>query len=57
MVLDFVNTGELFWASGNKEQESRDIMLMQNVLWLADFFQLHQLQKEVINKQLTPLLT
>jgi hypothetical protein len=37
-VLDFVNTGEMFWASGDKEKEGKDILLMQNVLWLADFF-------------------
>ena len=43
IVLDFVNTNEMFWASGNREQEGKDIYLMQNVLWLADFFQLHKL--------------
>jgi hypothetical protein len=37
-VLDYVNTGEMFWASGNVEKEKKNLDLMQNVLWLADFF-------------------
>ena len=57
MVLDYVNTGDMFWASGNRQIESKDIILMQNVLWLADFFQIHDLQKECINKFITPVLT
>lgn len=43
IVLDYINTGEMFWASGDKDVEGRDVFLMQNVLWLADFFQLHSL--------------
>jgi hypothetical protein len=43
IVLDYVNTGEMFWASGDKEKEGKDILLMQNVLWLSDFFQLGDL--------------
>jgi hypothetical protein len=38
IVLDYINTGEMFWASGDKDVEGRDVFLMQNVLWLADFF-------------------
>ena len=54
IILDYINTSELFWASGNKDKESTDIFLMQNVLWLADFFQLHHLQKICIDKHIVP---
>ena len=47
----------MFWASGNKEKEGKDILLMQNVLWLADFFQLHDLQRLCIDKHIIPGLT
>ena len=54
IVLDYINTGEMFWASGNKDKESSDILLMQNVLWLADFFQLHNLQSLCIDTHIVP---
>ena len=57
IVLDYVNTGEMFWASGDKEKEGKDILLMQNVLWLSDFFQLGDLQKTCIDKHIIPGLT
>lgn len=47
----------MFWASGDKDVEGRDVFLMQNVLWLADFFQLHSLQKLCIDKHIIPGLT
>jgi hypothetical protein len=56
-VLDYVNTGEMFWASGDKEREGKDILLMQNVLWLSDFFQLYNLQKICIDKHILPGLS
>ena len=46
----------MFWASGDKEKEGKDILLMQNVLWLADFFQLHSLQKLCIDKHIIQYL-
>lgn len=44
----------MFWASGDKEVEGRDVILMQNVQWLADFFQLHTLQRLCIDKHIIP---
>ena len=38
IVLDFVNCNDMFWASGDAAHEGKDVHLMQNVLWLADFF-------------------
>lgn len=53
-MLDFVNCNDMFWASGDAAHEGKDVHLMQNVLWLADFFQLHKLQKQCIDKHIVP---
>lgn len=49
LVLDFVNTGQV--------GSDVDLGTVQNVLWLADFFQIHALQRECIDRHIAPQLT
>ncbi|CDW77013.1 UNKNOWN [Stylonychia lemnae] len=49
LVLDYVNVGEI--------QPDVNLETIQNVLWLADFFQIHQLQKLCIDLFIVPQLT
>eukprot|EP00347_Sterkiella_histriomuscorum_P019003 403343339 len=49
IVLDFVNVGDI--------SSDIDLQTIQNVLWLADFFQIHQLQRLCIDNFIVPRLT
>ena len=50
IILDYVNFGEMFWENGDAKKEGQDVYLMQNVLWLADYFRIEKLMTICIQK-------